>query len=196
VRFPQNRHRLNTRRAAGLHGRPGSRPRSCLLSGRQLGDSNRASRVRRRYPPEGTSPKEPRRFRRWRSCTVWRDGQRWYPHLAAVAGIAHRENLWQLCRDDNDRSRRPHRRLGYPRPLVRRGRRGYAAARGVATRRDDPLARDRSPDRTARTPRLTLTRGSTSSLLSGAIAGSTAQPRPVDLRRTTEIMKEIICLGL
>ena len=35
VRFPQIRHHLNTRRAAGLHGRPGPRPRSRLLSGRQ-----------------------------------------------------------------------------------------------------------------------------------------------------------------
>src|SRR5579872_3280359 len=56
------------------------------------------------------------------------------PHLAAVAGIAHREDLWQLCREEL-RSRRPHRRLGYPRPLVRRRRRGHAAARGAATRR-------------------------------------------------------------
>ena len=79
------------------------------------------------------------------------------PHLAAVAGIAHHEDLWQLCRDEL--YRRPHQRLGHPRPLVRRGHRGHAAARGVATRRDDPLARDRRPDRTARTPQLTLTKG-------------------------------------
>ncbi len=35
VRSPQNWHRLNTRRAAGHRGRPGSRPRSRLLPGRQ-----------------------------------------------------------------------------------------------------------------------------------------------------------------
>ena len=35
ARFPQNRHRLNTRWAAALHSRPGHRPRSRLLSGRQ-----------------------------------------------------------------------------------------------------------------------------------------------------------------
>ena len=35
VRFPQNRHHLNTRQAAGPHGRPGPRPRRRLLSGRQ-----------------------------------------------------------------------------------------------------------------------------------------------------------------
>jgi hypothetical protein len=46
------------------------------------------------------------------------------PHLAAVAGIVDREDLWQLCRDEH-RSRRPHQWLGYPRPLVRR-RRGHA----------------------------------------------------------------------
>ncbi len=52
---------------------------------------------------------------------------------------------------------RPHRRLGYPRPLVRRRRRGHATARGAAPRPDDPLARDRRPARIARPPRLTLT---------------------------------------
>jgi hypothetical protein len=25
------------------------------------------------------------------------------PHLAAVAGIVHREDLWQLCREELDR---------------------------------------------------------------------------------------------
>jgi len=53
-------------------------------------------------------------------------------------------------------SRRSHWGLGYPRPLVRRGRRGHAVARGVATRWDDPVACYRRPDRTARTPRLAL----------------------------------------
>jgi hypothetical protein len=49
------------------------------------------------------------------------------PHLAAVAGIVHREDLWQLCRDEL-RSRRLYRWLGYPGPLVRQGGRSHAAA--------------------------------------------------------------------
>ena len=79
------------------------------------------------------------------------------PHLAAVAGIVHHEDLWRLCRDEH-RRRRPDRWLGYPRPLVRRRRRGHAPARKAATRRDDPLAGDCRPDGTARSPRLTLSR--------------------------------------
>jgi hypothetical protein len=35
------------------------------------------------------------------------------PHLAAVAGIVHPDDLWQLCRAELDRSRRPHRWLGH-----------------------------------------------------------------------------------
>ncbi len=80
------------------------------------------------------------------------------PRLAAVVGIVHPEELWRLCRDELDRSRRPHRRLGHARPLVRRRRRGHAADRGAATGRDDPVAGDRRPARTARTPRPALTR--------------------------------------
>ena len=57
------------------------------------------------------------------------------PHLAAVAGIVHHENLWQLCRDE---------------------------LTGIDVRTDGWDIRGR-PDRTARTSRLTLTRGSTSS---------------------------------
>jgi hypothetical protein len=90
------------------------------------------------------------------------------PHLAAVAGIVHHEDLWQLCPDEH-RSRRPHRRLGYPRPLVQRSRRGRAAARGAATRRDDPMASDRRPDRTARTPRLALIRSASRSSCHGRL---------------------------
>ena len=54
------------------------------------------------------------------------------PRLAAVAGIVHHEDLWQLCRNEH-RSRRPHRWLGHPRPLGRRSRRGHAPDRGAAT---------------------------------------------------------------
>ncbi len=97
------------------------------------------------------------------------------PHLAAVAGLVHREDLWQLCRDELTGAE------------VRvdgwdiRGRwfGVVVAARGAAPRRDDPVADDRRPDRAARTPRLALTRrspgltgGSTSPPLSGRIAGS------------------------
>jgi hypothetical protein len=127
------------------------------------------------------------------------------PHLAAVAGIVHHEDLWQLCRDELG-SRRPHRRLGYPRSLVRRRGRGHAAARGVATRRDDPLARDRRPDRTAPTSRLALTRWSpaltgrdTSPPVSDTIVNSGWFSRVQSIfGGTTEIMKEIIghSLGL
>lgn len=46
------------------------------------------------------------------------------------------------------RSRRAHRRLGYPRPLVWRSCHGHVAAWGVAAWRDDPMARDRRPDHT------------------------------------------------
>ena len=82
------------------------------------------------------------------------------PHLAAVAGIVHQEDLWQLCRDEL---------TGVD---VRvdgwdiRGR-WFGVVVGATprlgelpTRPDDPLARDRRPDRTARTPRLALTRWS------------------------------------
>jgi hypothetical protein len=82
------------------------------------------------------------------------------PHLAAVAGIGHPEDLWQLCRDEL---------AGLD---VRidvwdiRGR-WFGVVVGAtprlgefAARRDDPLAGDRRPDRTGRTPQLTLTRWS------------------------------------
>jgi hypothetical protein len=82
------------------------------------------------------------------------------PHLAAVAGIMHREDLWQLCRDEltgvdvridgwDIRGRWFGVVVGATPPT-----------RGAAARRDDPLARDRRSDRTARTPRLALTRWS------------------------------------
>jgi hypothetical protein len=98
------------------------------------------------------------------------------PLLAALAGILHQEDLWQLCRDEPGLDVRID---GWdPRSLVRRGRRG-AAARGLAARRDDPVAGDRRPDRTARTPRLVPTRwnpvlagGNTNALLSAAIVRS------------------------
>ncbi len=57
------------------------------------------------------------------------------PHLAAVAGLVHHEDLWQLCREGLTGVYVRTRRLGYLRPLVRRGRRGHAEATGVATRR-------------------------------------------------------------
>ena len=50
VRFPQNRHRLNTRRAAGPHGRPRPRPSSRLLSGKQLWHRLPDERVKRPGP--------------------------------------------------------------------------------------------------------------------------------------------------
>lgn len=80
------------------------------------------------------------------------------PQPAVVAGIVHREDLRQPCRDELIDYRRPHRRLGYPWPLVRRARRGRAAAGGVATWPDDPLARHGRPGRTARPPWLAPTR--------------------------------------
>src|ERR1700746_2421762 len=47
------------------------------------------------------------------------------PHLAALAGILHQEDLWQLCRDEPGLDVRID---GWdPRSLVRRGRRGAAA---------------------------------------------------------------------
>lgn len=71
------------------------------------------------------------------------------PHLAALASIVHHEDLWLLCRDEltgldvridgwEIRGR-----------WVRRRGRGHAADRGAATRRDDPMAGNRRPDRTA-----------------------------------------------
>jgi hypothetical protein len=81
------------------------------------------------------------------------------PHLAAAAGIVHREDLWQLRRDEL---------TGADVRIDGRGIRGRwfavvgATPRlgGAAARRDDPLTRDRRSDRTARTPRLALTRWS------------------------------------
>ena len=75
------------------------------------------------------------------------------PHLAAVAGIVHCEDLWQLCRDEL---------TGVDVRVDGWDIRGrwfgvVVAARGVAARRDDPLAGDRRPDRLARSPRLALT---------------------------------------
>jgi hypothetical protein len=109
------------------------------------------------------------------------------PHLAAVAGIVHQDDLWQLCRDELDR--RPRRWLGYPRPLIRGGCRGHAAARGVAARRDDPLARDRCPHRTARTRQLALTRSNPA--LTGESTNALAA-QPSIFGGTTRIMKEVI----
>jgi hypothetical protein len=84
------------------------------------------------------------------------------PHLAAVAGIVHREDLWQLCRDELtgvdvradgwDIRGRGSAWSSWPRP----GSGVSVDTRGVATRRDDFMARGRHLDRTARTPRLAL----------------------------------------
>jgi hypothetical protein len=82
------------------------------------------------------------------------------PHLAAVAGIVHHEDQWQLCRDELTGVDVRTGGWDIPRPLVRRGRPGHVMDGGAAPRRDDPMARDRRPDRTARTPRLALTRWS------------------------------------
>ena len=51
---------------------------------------------------------------------------------------------------------------GFMRALRNPGSRceGHTADRGVAARRDDPLAGDRRPDRAPRTPRFTVTRWS------------------------------------
>jgi hypothetical protein len=65
------------------------------------------------------------------------------PRLAALAGIVHQEDQWQLCRDELTGLDVRIDRWGYPRSLIRRGRRGHAAARGAAARRDDPVAGDR-----------------------------------------------------
>ena len=82
------------------------------------------------------------------------------PHLAAVAGIVHHEDLWQLCRDEL---------TGVDVRIDGWDIRGrwFGVVVGATprtgelrTRRDDPMARDRRPDRTARTPRLALTRWS------------------------------------
>jgi len=68
--------------------------------------------------------------------------------------------------------------LGYPWQLVQRGRWGRAVDWRAAGRRDDPIAGDRRPDRTARTPRFAdqmepaLTGGTTSPPLSAAIVSA------------------------
>ena len=126
------------------------------------------------------------------------------PHLAAVAGIVHHEDLWQLCRDELTGV--DVRVDGWD---IRGRWFGVVVAATprlgeLPTRRDDPLARDRRPDGTARTPRLALTRRSP------ALTGGSTDP--LDLRHdcrlwllgriqsifggTTEIMKEIIGRGL
>src|SRR6201985_2943364 len=50
------------------------------------------------------------------------------PHLAALAGILHQEDQWQLCRDELTGLDVRIDRWGYPRSLARRGRRGHRAA--------------------------------------------------------------------
>jgi hypothetical protein len=80
------------------------------------------------------------------------------PHLAAVAGIVHHEDRWQLWRDEltgvdvriDGWDIRGRWFGGVVGATPRLG--------GAATRRDDPRARDRRPARAARTPRLALTR--------------------------------------
>jgi len=89
-------------------------------------------------------------------------------HLAAVAGIVHPEDLWQLCRDELTGA--DVRIDGWD----IRGRwfgvvvGATPRTRGAATRRDDPMAGDRRPDRTARTPRLALMGGIPSCLTPGS----------------------------
>ena len=51
------------------------------------------------------------------------------PHLAAVTGIVHHEDLWQLCRDELTGLDVRTDRWGYPRPLVRRRCQDRAPAR-------------------------------------------------------------------
>src|SRR6185312_14724642 len=103
---------------------------------------------------------------------------------------AHREDLWQLCRDELTGVDVRVDGWDIRGPLVRRGGRGHAAARGVAAWRDDSLARDRGPTGATRTPQLALTRCSPA-LTGGALVQCSpaqgwalaAQPRPVDFRR-------------
>ncbi len=125
------------------------------------------------------------------------------PHLAAVAGLVHPEDLWQLCRDEltgaevridgwDIRGRWFGVVVG-PNPRL-----------GAAPRRDDPLAHDCRPDGTARTPRLPLIRrspaltgGTTSPLLSGTIVGSGGSATVQTIfGGTTEIQKEITVRSL
>ena len=79
------------------------------------------------------------------------------PHLAAVAGIVHHEDLWRLCRDEL-RSRR------WVDGWDIRGR-WFGVVAGATPRIGElphgqtiPWAGDCRPDHAARTPRLTLTR--------------------------------------
>jgi hypothetical protein len=118
------------------------------------------------------------------------------PHLVAVASIVHPEDLWQLCRDEL---------TGVDVRIDGWDIRGRwfgvvvgATPRlgGVATRRDDPLARDRSPDRTARTPRLTLTRGAQVPCYPARVRALRLSCVQSIFGGTTEIMKEIVGRGL
>ena len=104
------------------------------------------------------------------------------PHLVAVAGIVHQEDLWKLCRDEltgvDVRVDGWDIRGRWFGVVV-----GATPDRGVATRRDDPLARDRRPDRTARTATARADRRNSASP-AGARILLIGQPltRPGDLR--------------
>jgi hypothetical protein len=79
-------------------------------------------------------------------------------HLAAVASILHQKSPWQLCRDELtgvDVRVDGWDIRGHWFDVVVRARPRLGE---VATRRDDPMAGDRRPDRTGRTQRLALTR--------------------------------------
>ena len=72
------------------------------------------------------------------------------PHLAAVAGIVHPRTRGSCAAMSSPESTSAS-TAGHPRPPVRRRRGGHAGDRGTATRRDDPMARDRHPDHRANT---------------------------------------------
>ena len=61
------------------------------------------------------------------------------PHLAAVAGIVRQDDLWQLYRDEFAGVDVRVDGWDIRGPLVRRSRRGHAAAREVATWTGDPV---------------------------------------------------------